>query len=1257
MAMKENTFMHRVAELIVKLRWVFIILFVAAIVFSAFSVQWIQVENDIKAYLPDSSEAKQGLQIMNREFVTYGTADIMVQNVNREEAMEIYDALVAHDGVVLVNFDLTEAHYKDASALYSVTFNGPAESDECNAAMESVRPLFAGHKYYMYSDAFSNLTEIIVNEMKGVVVIVALVVVAVLIFTSSTYAEVLVLLGTFLAAAIINMGTNFLMGKISFVSNSVAIVLQLALSVDYAIIYCNRYKEEHKMKPIREAAIDALTMSIPEISASSLTTIAGLTAMTFMKFRLGFDMGVTLIKSIVCSLLSVFLLMPALLMCCGKLMDKTRHKNFVPKINFAGKFAYATRFIIPPLFVLLVVGAYFTFGNCNYAYSMDLVHTKRQNEQDIAANAIHERFGENNLVVVIVPSGSYEKEAELISELEACPEVNYALGIANIDAIGGYKLGDMVDYAEFSDIAGVDTITSQALFAYYAASQDEYRDASDDLTGYKVPLVDLFLFLYDMRYDSPMPLGEEQIALIEDLYSQLQVATVQLQSPDYSRFLLYVDLPMQGDDTFDFLQRARLIASQYYPDGGVYFTGNAVAASDFNDTFVSDNMVVSLMSLGLVMLILLFTFRSLGMPLLLILIIQGSIWINFSIPVLRGNYVFFMCYLIVSAIQMGANIDYAIVISSRYNELRGKMPKRDAIIDTLNLSFPTVITSGTMMVIAGLVIGDRVSQVVIAGIGQYVGIGTIITILLVNFVLPQLLLLGDGFVQATTVKLRGLHVKDPRRTARLAFNALLAAACVFALVAAPMCRAAVDSWQSSSVSENKQLLKQTRELRQLAEKLSMEQTRYDDLRYSFAESLVTDTVGGDQLASGEAQYNAGKAQLEAGQAQYDAGKAQLDDAKSKYESGKAEYEAGLAEYNAGKAQLEAGQARYDAGAAQLEAAKQQYAEGEAKLNAITPIYNAILPLYNDYQRLQAEYDAAVAEGDTVKALLIKPRLDAARIALDTQVAGTGYSLSEIITEYQAGQQQLAEGKAQIEAAEAELAAGKAELDAGYARLAEAEKQLAAGKAALEDGEKQIADGEQQLAAGKAELDAGYSRLDAAGAQLAAGRNQLAAAREQLQEDLAALDKYSDEKERLEAGMKLLMSDENVKKLSGSTATYAELCDAAEEYFASQIDSANDEAWWANVLTAALTVTVILALISLLLWQFARSSGAAAIIAGISAVAALVCGVLWHSHCPADGTLAFAAGLTLCLIAVVCTDLMAHRAKEASAVPASSATAN
>ena len=191
----------------------------------------------------------------------------------------------------------------------------------------------------------------------------------------------------------------------------------------------------------------------------------------------------------------------------------------------------------------------------------------------------------------------------------------------------------------------------------------------------------------------------------------------------------------------------------------MYFTGNAVAASDFNDTFVSDNMVVSLMSLGLVMLILLFTFRSLGIPLLLILVIQGSIWINFSIPVLRGNYVFFMCYLIVSAIQMGANIDYAIVIASRYQELKSKMHHRDAIVETLNFAFPTIITSGSILSICGFLIGSMTSEPVIAGIGESLGRGTVISIIMVMFALPQILLIGSGIVDKTSFSVPSITEK------------------------------------------------------------------------------------------------------------------------------------------------------------------------------------------------------------------------------------------------------------------------------------------------------------------------------------------------------------------------------------------------------------------------------------------------------------------------------------------------------------------
>ena len=185
-------------------------------------------------------------------------------------------------------------------------------------------------------------------------VLVAVIVVVVLTLTSQTYAEVPVLLLTFVSAMIVNQGTNFLLGTISFVSNSVTSILQLALSLDYAVIFCNRYKEEHTRLPIREAAIVALSKAIPEIGASSLTTVGGLVAMLFMQFRLGADMGICLIKAIIFSLISVFTLMPGLLMLFGPLMERTAHMNFVPKIPFVGKFAYATRFVVPPLFVLLV---------------------------------------------------------------------------------------------------------------------------------------------------------------------------------------------------------------------------------------------------------------------------------------------------------------------------------------------------------------------------------------------------------------------------------------------------------------------------------------------------------------------------------------------------------------------------------------------------------------------------------------------------------------------------------------------------------------------------------------------------------------------------------------------------------------------------------------------------------------------------------------------------------------------------------------
>lgn len=192
------------------------------------------------------------------------------------------------------------------------------------------------------------------------------------------------------------------------------------------------------------------------------------------------------------------------------------------------------------------------------------------------------------------------------------------------------------------------------------------------------------------------------------------------------------------------------MAGVYYPEDDVLIPGESMSQYDLYKTFQVDNTVVNVVSILAVLVVLLFTFKSAGMPVLLILVIQGAIWINFSFPALQNKPLFFMSYLIVSSIQMGANIDYAIVISGRYMELKDKMSKEQAIIETMNFAFPTIVTSGTMLAIAGILIGRMSSDGAICGIGQCLGRGTIISIIIVMFALPQILLLGEKVIEKTS---------------------------------------------------------------------------------------------------------------------------------------------------------------------------------------------------------------------------------------------------------------------------------------------------------------------------------------------------------------------------------------------------------------------------------------------------------------------------------------------------------------------------
>ena len=741
--------MEKIATFIVDKRNLFFLLYAFALIFSIVATGWVKVENDITTYLPEDTETRQGLTVMNDNFVTYGTARVMVSNVTYETAENICSDLESIDGVTSVDFDDTTDHYKSASALFSVTFDGTTTDDISIHALHTIRDMLAGYDTYIDTEVGVDTSADLQSEMSVILVLAAIVIVLVLTLTSRSYAEVPVLIMTFGAAALLNMGTNFLCGTISFISNSVTVILQLALAIDYAIILCHRFSDEHETKDTREACIAALSKAIPEISSSSLTTISGLGALAFMHFGIGRDMATVLIKAILFSLLSVFTLMPGLLMVFSKKIDATRHKNLIPKITFLGKFDVATRFIVPPIFAVVVVVTAVLANKCPYCYSYTDLVTAKQSESQIAHQKIKNTFGVNNMVAVIVPTGNYDSERQLLKDLDSCAEVKSTQGLANIDAMDGYKLADALTPRQMSELAGLDYEVAEALYAAYAVDQNEYGKLISGLGDYKVPLFDMFMFLQREMKDGNITLDGDIQETLDDLFEQLNKAQLQLQSDKYSRLVVYLNLPEESDETMDFLDTMHALIAKYY-SSDTYIVGNSTNVKDLSSSFGEDNMLISVLSALFVVIILLFTFKSAGLPVLLIVVIQGSIWINFSVPTIQHESLYFLGYLIVNSIQMGANIDYAIVISSHYSDLKKEMRPKEAIIAALNEAFPTIFTSGTILAVAGALIGVMTTNPVIAAIGTCLGRGTVISIVLVMAVLPQILLIGDTIVERTS---------------------------------------------------------------------------------------------------------------------------------------------------------------------------------------------------------------------------------------------------------------------------------------------------------------------------------------------------------------------------------------------------------------------------------------------------------------------------------------------------------------------------
>ncbi len=671
--------MRKFYEWIVDHRKLVIAFYVVVVIVCGICKTQISVNYDMNDYLPEDSASTVALDLMNEEFDGgVPNARVMIKNVTVPEVLEYKEKLEEVDGVTDVTWlddavsvdvpletldtDMVENYYKDENALFSVTIDKTKRVDAVNDIRELI-----GDDNAMTGSAVSTAvaTQSTVKEIGRIAVIGVLFAIFILILTTNSWFEPVIVMAGLGVAIIINAGSNLIFGEISFVTNAAGNILQLAVSLDYSVFLIHRFTECRKKEPdAKKAMVDALTMSTPSILSSGLTTVIGFLALCIMQFQIGPDLGRALAKGIAISLLTVFTFMPCLILCTYKWLDKLEHKPFLPSFERFGK--AVQRIMIPALllFAFTIVPSYLASNANSFYYGASKIfNEKTQSGADTAE--IEKIFGKSDTYVLMVPKEDKATQKKLSDALHKIPEVT---GI----------------------ISYVDTV------------------------GMEIP----------------------ESYLDDETYSKLC-------SDNYTRMVLSVDAEYEGDATFDLVKKIRNTAEIYYP-GQWYLAGEGVSTYDLMDTITQDMQKVNLVAIGAVFLVLLITLRSVMLPILLVLAIETAVWINLSIPYFTDQRIFYIAYLIISSVQLGATVDYAILLTERYKESRQTMGKKESVKKTLSAVTVSILTSGSVLTVVGFLLGIISTHGLLSQLGFFLGKGTLCSLVIVLFALPGMLYLFDG---------------------------------------------------------------------------------------------------------------------------------------------------------------------------------------------------------------------------------------------------------------------------------------------------------------------------------------------------------------------------------------------------------------------------------------------------------------------------------------------------------------------------------
>ncbi len=671
--------MEKFTRSLLRHRKAVIALYAVLFLFSALLLRAVSVNYNLASYLPDSSYTKRGIEQMEESFGYGGQVRVMAENVSVAEALEVKAALEAIDGVgsVLWLDDAADIHqpvemlskttvepfYKDGAALFQVTFSENDYALSTGEAIEAIRALpYENLAVSGAAEEARAMRALLSSEITTIMLVVVPFCVLLLLLFSNAWIEPVIYLVVLFVAIVLNMGTNIFFSSISFITHAMASVLQLAIALDYSLFLFHRYLEERDAgnTPL-ESVVHATVKSLNSILASALTTVAGFLALVLMQYSIGRDIGLVLAKGICISLVTVLTLMPALLLALDKVIQKTRHRRWVPSFGRLGRGAMKLRYVLIIVLAVLIVPTFLASGQNQFLYG-DSSGVQGDAASDRAR--IEARFGISNPVVLLVPTGDPAREAALAEALEIQPAVT-----------------------------GVQSLATLA--------------------------------------DPALP----KALLPDSIVSKFQSET-------HARIIVSLSITREGPALTQATGAILDAAEAYYP-GQWLAVGQPTSLFDIRSSVEGDSLRVQLLSILLVAVIVAVAFKSVTIPVLLVLLIQLAIWINMSVPYFMGTPLVYIGYLIISSLQLGATIDYAILLTNRYVEERRMLAPREAAVSALSHAGPSVLLSTLILSGAGFAeaLLSRVSR--ISEIGLLLGRGALLSGLLVLVCLPPLLALLD----------------------------------------------------------------------------------------------------------------------------------------------------------------------------------------------------------------------------------------------------------------------------------------------------------------------------------------------------------------------------------------------------------------------------------------------------------------------------------------------------------------------------------